>query len=116
MTVSSTSDQILHPWGFHTKETSYLADGFGDSGWGGSAIAFNACNIVGYIPGIGCIPAVIRFIVAISGHADKKHRPFNASIGVRGVFEFLGLGVICLVLDIIVSIGRFTSCCQSEPI
>lgn len=63
-------------------------------------------NIIGYIPVLGILAGSARLSGGIRNWSEKKWRPFNSAMIARGVLEIIGAGILLLILDIIVSIGR----------
>lgn len=91
--------------GFHNEDTIREV---GDFHFGKGT---NCALIMGYIPGFAAIPAVLRFINTIEAEASPFAKIFPC---VRAIFEFMGLGLLFLPLDIIVTIFRFCCSCNSN--
>ena len=96
-TVSST-------FGFHTNSTvpgnpdPILIEAFN----------MNARNILGYIPVLGLIPFYSRCVSPMcSDNVSSKPTSVKIAEFVRGLFEGLGLGIIYLIPDLIVTAFRF---------
>lgn len=76
------------------------------------AIAFNALLIAGYIPGLGLVAGGMHIGFAVT---DKNLNMGTRVITViRGVCEILGLGLLFLIPDLIVSMVRHISSSASN--
>lgn len=74
------------------------------------AIFFNALQIAGYIPVVGLIPFAARLIVPLFNEESAMHQePADVKKAhyIRAIFEGLGMGILYLIPDIIVTLDRF---------
>ncbi len=95
----STISSIVEPFGFHVGPSMINFDT--------SACKINVLNLCGYFPLLGIYSAYSRFkMITPSGSVA-----FQATLITRGVLEGLGVGIIFLVLDLLVTIGRMSHVC-----
>lgn len=117
MSFPSIPSQIIQSFGFHT-EASFTAKisnwGYDDSGlpnlisW--TKQELNASNIISYIPILGSIAGVVRIYLSHQAwgvDSNKALKPFMVTQIVRGVMETIGLGILLLFVDLIVTLGRY---------
>lgn len=109
MEVLMTLNVIGESFGYHTTDTV-------SSGEQEHALILNALNGAGYIPGIGIGTLVMRCLIIRNHSNDFSPIAKVVFIG-RGVLEALGLGLLLLIPDLIVSIARhLCGKCQPEPV
>lgn len=80
------------------------------------AIAINALNILGYIPVLGLIPCAARLIYPLCNKDSAMHYEspdVKIAEYIRGFFEGIGLGILFLIPDVIITGKRFSG--NSEP-
>lgn len=100
---------ITNAFGYHTHGTS---SPLRDAGVFSNEqhIGLNLINVAGYIPIIGGFQAgYLRLHVAKNYQENRITQSFFAIQVARSIFEFLGLGILFLIPDIIVTIGRLLS-------
>lgn len=122
----SIPSQIIQSFGFHT-ESSFTAtpsrwtrndnDSLFLISWKKQDL--NVSNILGYLPVIGSITGVFRMRVSYREYGLKYNeafKPFLVSHIVRGAMETIGLGIFLILVDLIVTAGRYIAekCSRTE--
>lgn len=105
MTYSvSSSFNFKDAFGFHTQSMVEQAKPHPKK----SYIGWNLLNIIGYVPVLGILSALGRLFV-INNQPEDYSFGFLASAAFRAFVETIGGGVLFLIPDIIVTIGRVLS-------
>lgn len=73
------------------------------------AVAINIFNLIGYIPLLGLIPCYFRLIKPLTQiyRLHFEHTAMIIHYFIRGALEGLGLGIVYLIPDLIVTVKRF---------
>ena len=90
-------------FGFHTTKTCK-----NEFPTHNNAKGNNVGNILGYIPVIGILIGAVRIDTA---RRENLSMATKVTMIVRGILEIMGLGLLFLIPDLIVSIGRHLCHC-----
>lgn len=67
---------------------------------------FNVSHLLGYIPILGIFTGTMEILSARTDWHASNDRQFEAGLITRGAIEILGGGLLLLIPDILVTIGR----------
>lgn len=97
--------------GFHTKKSVSELSNNAAKG----ARLINLVNCAGYFPILGIFVGAMRLCIAIRKWKESHGlSSFHAGLIARGALEIVGGGLLLLIPDILVSIGRHCSSSQKK--
>src|SRR5687768_3337486 len=101
-----TSYSVGGFFGFHTCHTVPIEKAYLEENAKADALGWNILNGIGYIPLVGLIPFAIRVVRPLTDDTCFIHAEPTAvrvAFYVRGIFEGLGLGLLFLIPDLVVT-------------
>lgn len=99
--------------GFHTRKS--VSELFDNTDPAKGARVINLVNCVGYIPILGIFVGAMRLFISIrKWNESHSLSSFHAAMIARGTLEIVGGGLLLLIPDLLVSIGRHCSASQKE--
>lgn len=110
MSIPSISSQISQSFGFHNEKSFTVEVYVLNATYSWSKETLRNLNLAGALPIVGHLVGVARITEAKRSWNDersKDFKPFLVTQIVRGVLETLGLGILLLLVDVIVTAGRY---------